>query len=189
MGARHDLQPRHPNRLRPLVWGAAVALLLVPAVAMRFAAGVDWSAGDFVVAGVMLAAACGLYELATRHSGGTAYRAGAALAVLTGLLTAWVNLAVGMFGSEGDPLNLMFGGVLLVAAAGASLARLRARAMALAMAAAAGAQLLAVAAGLAVGAQGPDAREAALAAGFALPWLASALLFRVAAGAAPHRAG
>jgi hypothetical protein len=94
-----------------------------------------------------------------------------------------------MFGSEGNPLNLMFGGVLLVAALGAMLAGFRARGMAWAMGATAAAQLAAAAVGLAVGLTvgmdeqgGPGVGlEGFLTACFALPWLASSQLFRVAA--------
>lgn len=179
---------RRGNRLRPFIWGAAACLPLLPAIAMQFDSGVDWSAGDFIAMGLMLAVACGLYELATCLSGSVMYRAGFGLAVVTGFLTVWVNLAVGMFGSEGNPLNLVFGGVLLVAASGALGARFRARGMARAMAATAVAQLLAAAVGLAAGITtgmdepfGPPlALETLLTACFALPWLASALLFREA---------
>ncbi len=172
----------HPrNRLRPFVWGAAACLLLLPALAMwRGAPGVDWSAGDFLVMGAMLATACGLYELGAWVSGNAAYRAGFGLATLTGFLTVWVNLAVGMLGDEGDPVNGMFVGVLLVAAVGALFARLKPRGMARAMAATALAQLLA--AGVAA-LMGFEARDAILTACFALPWLVAALLFRKAAKA------
>lgn len=180
---------RGRNRLRPFIWGAAAVLLLLPALAMQFTGEVDWDGADFVVMGLMLATACGLYELAAWLSGNTAYRAAFGIALVAGFLTVWVNLAVGMFGSEGHPLNLMFGGVLLLAALGALLARFRAHGMAWAMGATAVAQLLAAGVGLAVGVsvgtdeQGgpPLAREALLTACFALPWLASAMLFRKAA--------
>jgi len=182
---------RGRNRLRPFLWGGAACLLLLPALAMQLGApGVVWTVGDFIAMGVMLATACGLYELATWLSGNIAYRAGFGLAVAAGFLTVWVNLAVGMYGSEGNALNLMFGGVLLVAATGALLARFRAHGMAWAMGATALAQLLAAGIGLAVGltagtdevAGPPLAREAFLTASFALPWLASSQLFRAAAG-------
>ena len=182
------------NRWRLLIWGAAACLLLLPAVAMQFTTQVNWGLEDFVVMGAMLAAACGISELGARLSGNTAYRAAFGIAVLAGLLTVWVNLAVGMFGSEDNTLNLMFGAVLLLAALGSLAARFRAAGMARAMAATAVAQLLATGVGLAVGLNlgsdevaGPSVwREAFLTACFAVPWLASALLFRrAAAGAAP----
>lgn len=193
MASLSDRDPdarRGRNRLRPFIWGGAAMLLLLPAIAMRLGAdGVDWDATDFIAMGLMLGVACGLYELATWLSGNMAYRAAFGLAVATGFLTVWVNLAVGMYGSEGNALNLVFGGVLLVAAAGSLLAGFRARGMAMAMGATAAAQLLAAGIGLAVGlaagtdeAAGPPlAREAFLTACFALPWLASSQLFRMAA--------
>lgn len=171
---------RRRNRLRPYIWGAAACLLLLPAVAMQLRApGVDWSASDFIVMGVMLVIACGLYELGAWLSGNLAYRAGFGLAALTGFLTVWVNLAVGMLGSENDIVNLIFAGVLLVAAAGALVAALKPRGMARAMIAAAIAQLAAAGAGLAMG--GFETRELVLTAMFALPWLVSAALFNKAA--------
>ncbi len=183
---------RRGQRLRALVCGGAAGLLLLPAVAMHMGApGLHWTGSDFTVMGLMLATACGLYELATRRSASTAYRAGFALAVATAFLTVWTNLAVGMFGREDDRLNLAFGGVLLVAVVGALRARLRARGMARAMAATAAAQLLAALVGLGVGlasaGRAPDApslvREVLLVAAFALPWAGSALLFRRAGDA------
>src|SRR5690606_28348499 len=133
------------NGLRPWVSTAAARLLALPALAMKFIpdSGVDWSAMDFVVMGAMLTVACGLYELGAWRSGNIAYRMGFALAVLAGFLTVWANLAVGMLGSENDMVNLMFAGVLFVAAIGALLSVLRPAGMALTMAATAVAQLLA----------------------------------------------
>ena len=172
---------RRGNGLRPFVWGAAACLLLLPALAMQFfpQGGVDWTGADFLVMGVMLATACGLYELGAWLSGASTYRAGFGLAAQAAFLTVWVNLAVGMLGSENDVANLMFVGVPGIAAAGALLARFKPRGMARAMAAAAIAQLLATGVGLAMGAF--EARELVLTALFALPWLAAALLFRMAA--------
>lgn len=169
------------NGPRPLVWGIAAGLLLLPAIAMQLfpASGVDWTGSDFVVMGLMLATACGLYELGAWLSGNPAYRAGFGLAVLTGFLTVWVNLAVGMLGSEYGPVNLMFAGVLFIAAAGSLIAGLKPRGMVPAMVAAAVAQLAAAGIGLAMGGFAP--RELMFTAMFALPWLASAALFRKAA--------
>lgn len=168
----------HGNRLRPLVWCGAALLLLLPAVAMRFpATGVDWSAADFIVFGAMLATACGLYELATRTSGDAWYRAGAGIAVATGLLTVWVNGAVGMIGDEGDRANLVFAGVLGIAVVGALLAKLRAAGMVRAMLATGCAQAACAPLAWAHG----EARAAFFIACFALPWLAAAALFRKAA--------
>ena len=141
---------RRGNGLRPWIWGAAACLLLLPALAMRFFpdSGVNWTAADFIVMGLLLALACGLYELGAWASDNTAYRAGFGLAALTAFLTLWVNLAVGMLGSGNDIVNLMFAGVLCIAAVGALVAALKPAGMARATAAAAIAQLLAVGVGL-----------------------------------------
>ena len=166
------------NRLRPFIWGTAAVLLLLPAVAMQFEnTGVDWTASDFVIMGVLLAIACGIYELGAWLSGNGAYRAGFGLATLTGFLTVWVNLAVGMLG-DGAEANLMFLGVLLIAAGGAAIAAFKPSGMARAMFAAALAQLSAAGIGLAMGF---EILEVSLTACFALPWLLSAALFQKAA--------
>lgn len=167
--------------LRPLIWGGAACLLLLPALAMRLypQAGVDWTALDFAVMGVLLAAVCGLYEFAAWLGGSLAYRVGFGIAVLAGFLMIWVNLAVGMLGSEGNVANLMFAGVLGIAGLGSLLARFRAVGMANAMFAAALAQLGAVGMAMAIGGFGE--RELALTACFALPWLLAGALFRFAA--------
>jgi hypothetical protein len=168
------------NGLRPFLWGGAACLLLLPAVAMQWfpASEVNWTASDFIAMGVLLAILCGLYELGAWLSGNIAYRAGFGLAALTGFLTIWVNLAVGMLGDEDGTLILMFAGVLFIAAAGALAAGLKPRGMAWAMSAAAAAQLAAVGVAMALG--GYHARELTFTAMFALPWLASAALFRKA---------
>lgn len=167
---------RRGNGLRPWVWGGAAALLLLPAVAMRAGAdGVDWGAADFLVFGTMLLVACGLYELATRMSGDIRYRAAAGIAVATGFLTVWANLAVGMIGSEGNPFNLAFAGVLGIALVGAAMAKLQAPGLAKAMLATAIAQALAVATAFVIGG---DPRGAFFSALFVAPWLLSSALFR-----------
>lgn len=170
---------RPANRWRIPMWSAFAVLLLIPAVAMRFTSEVRWTAFDFAFAAVLLSLVGGAYELATLRTANAAYRAGVGIAVTTTFLLIWINGAVGIFGDEG-PQNLLFGGVLLVALVGALVARFRPRGMALAMAAAAGVQILAAAIGLVTGWGVPF--EALLAAGFALPWAASAGLFLKAAG-------
>ena len=105
-----------------------------------------------------------------------AYLIGAGLAVVTAFILVWVNGAFWIIGSEDNPLNLMFAGVLAIALFGALLARFRPTGMALAMAAAAVAQFAAGLAGLST-----DMRGGILAALFAGLWLLSAGLFRKAA--------
>ena len=44
--------------VRRVVWGGALCLLLLPAVAMQFTDEMDWNGADFVAWGVMLGVAC-----------------------------------------------------------------------------------------------------------------------------------
>jgi hypothetical protein len=133
---------RRGNPLRIAVWGTAAFLLLLPLVAMQFSKEVNWTLFDFVVFGAMLLVACGTYELATRLSGNTAYRAAVGVAVVGGFLLVWMNLAVGIIGSEENSANLMFAGVLAVGAIGALIARFQPHGMARALVATALAQAL-----------------------------------------------
>ena len=115
-------------------WGFAVALLLLPFVAMQVgAAGVHWTLGDFIVFGLMLGAVGGAFELVVRASGSWAYRGGAALGLLAMFLVVWANLAVGIVGNENNPWNQLFFLALLIGIAGACVARFRARGMSAAM--------------------------------------------------------
>lgn len=131
------------HRLRPLVWGGATALLLLPAVAMQFTEEVQWDAFDFLVMGGMLLAVCLAYETAVRFARSNAYLVASAIAVGASFLTVWANLAVGIIGSENNPVNDIFFGVVAVAVVGALLARLRPRGLAWAMLATAVAQVAA----------------------------------------------
>lgn len=170
--------PRPRNRWRLAIWGTAALLLMLPAIAMRFpGSGVDWDARDFTTMGVMFFIACGSYELVARLSDNTAYRAGAGIAIVTAFLTVWVNLAAGMLGSEQNPANLLFGGVLAIGLGGALVARFRPQGMARAMQATALAQA-AMAVYALLGGYAAVTLHVAL---FALPWLVSAQLFRKAA--------
>jgi hypothetical protein len=176
---------RGGNRWRIARWGAAVLLLLLPWAAMQFTGEVAWDVGDFVILGAMLAGACAAYELAASGAGSRAWRAGIAVALIAAFILVWMNLAVGVIGSERNPANLMFGGVLAVGVVGAALARFRPDGMARALAATALAQMAvaAVALGAGWGAGGPawPLQLVALTGFFAALWLISAWLFQKAA--------
>lgn len=108
-------------------------LLLIPLAAKFFVAGMAWSASDFVAAGVLLFGAGLTFVLLARLGDSTPYRLGVGVAVAAGLLLVWANLAVGLVGSEDNPANLLYGGVLAVALVGAVAARFRPLGMARAM--------------------------------------------------------
>lgn len=112
-------------------------LLLIPLTAKLFLADMAWTLGDFVAAGILLFGAGLTFVLIARMSDNTAYRLAVGVAVAAGLLLVWANLAVGLVGSEDNPANLLYGGVLLVALIGAIVARFRPLGMSNAMFAAA----------------------------------------------------
>jgi len=122
--------------VRIVLWGIVAVLLALPAVAMMFTDEAKWTAGDFVFAAVLLGGTGLLLELTVRSSSSWAYRGGVAVALAAAFLLVWINGAVGIIGSEDNDLNGVYLVEILVALAGALVARFRAWGMALAMAAA-----------------------------------------------------
>jgi hypothetical protein len=100
-------------------------ILLLPLVAMQFTEEVQWTAFDFVVASVLLFGAGMTYVLVSGMGSSAAYRVATGVAVASGLFLVWVNLAVGLIGSEGNPANLMYLGVLAIGVVGALITRFR----------------------------------------------------------------
>ena len=123
-------------------WGIATFLLLLPAVAMRFSDEVNWTTSDFIFAVVMIGGTGLIFELVVRMTRNSAYRAAVGLALAAIFLLVWFTGAVGIIGNEGNPANLMFGGVILIAIVGAVVARFRPLGMVYALTAAAVAQVL-----------------------------------------------
>lgn len=169
----------HARGLRIAVWGGAGLLMLATAAATRLSDEMRWSAADFILVGAMLLAGCGLFELLIRKAVSWAYRAGALVAVATAFLIFLAAGAVGIVGSEDEPANRLYLGVIALAAAGSLAARFRPSGMARAMAAAAGAHVLAGIVGLALV---PDLPGVLLGTALFAPlWLLSAWLFAKAA--------
>jgi hypothetical protein len=163
------------------VWGGAALVMLLPVAATRFSDEMAWDSADFILFGAMLAALCGAWELAVRRTDSLAYQAGVGAAAANAFLIVLAAGAVGIIGDEGDPVNLLYLGVLAIALGGAVAARFRPRGMARAMAVTAGAH---VAAGLAGVILVPDLRGFLLGTGLFTPlWLLSAWLFARAARA------
>jgi hypothetical protein len=107
-----EMSPSTTRALRIAGWSLAAGLLALPAVAMQFTDEVDWSGSDFLFAGLMFGTVGALLELAARASASLAYRVGSAMAVGTGLLTIWITLAVGIAGSEDNPQNILYFGIV-----------------------------------------------------------------------------
>ncbi|HEX8412934.1 MAG TPA: hypothetical protein VF637_03495 [Sphingomicrobium sp.] len=167
--------------VRPLGWGAAGMLLLAPLIAMNVApdSGVNWTAGDFLFASLMFGTVGLLVELAVRASSDWSYRIAAMIAVGTGFLLVWANLAVGYIGDGSSAINLAFLAIPPVALLFSVLVRFRAPQMAWVMGAAAAAHAITGAIGYPL-----DTRTGPITIVFTLLWLGAALLFRKSAGRA-----
>lgn len=96
------------NGWRIAGWGALLALLVLPAIAMRFTREVQWTGSDFVFAAVLLFLLGFGVEVAMRIGRNAPQRVGMMIATLGGFMTVWINGAVGMIGSENEPINLTF---------------------------------------------------------------------------------
>ena len=169
------------NPWRLIGWGAVAALLLAPLVAMQFTSEVDWDETDFIAMAFILGSLGLALEFMVSRSESIAYRIASGIAVLAAFLLIWANLAVGMIGSENNPYNLLFGGVLGIALVGSIVTRFRASGMALTCAAAGVAQVA-----IAVGGIAADPRGALFSSALGSLWLLAAFLFRkFAEGTAP----
>ena len=117
-------------------------LLMIPLIAMQFTKEVVWTLSDFVIAGTLLFGTGLTYKLITRKSNKPTYSIAVGFALFTGLFLIWVNIAVGIIGSEDNPINLLYFGVIFVGIIGAFMARFQSKGMTLAMYAMAIAQAL-----------------------------------------------
>ncbi len=184
MSVYDDAMERRRLPWRAIGWGFAGAILLLPAVAMQFTQEVNWTASDFVFAGVLIGLVGLGLEFAAR-SGSRAYRGGAAIAIGLSFLLVWINGAVGIIGSENEDANLLFLGVIAVAFSGAMIAWFKPNGMAWAMVAAAMAQVAVPLIASTMTLQTTDtvwAREViGVTVIFTLMWLLAAGLFRQAA--------
>ena len=179
MTGRAEMRGGGGQGWRVAVWGGAAALLALPAIASRLSDGMMWDSADFILVGLMLLAACGVWELAFRKSGSWAYAAGAVGAAGTAFLLFLVNGAVGILGNEDNPVNLLYFGILTLALGGAVIVRFSAEGMARAMAVTAGMQVVVGLIGVLLY---PDVKGFLVGTALFTPlWLAAAWLFGKAA--------
>ena len=122
---------RNKNILRIAL--VTVSILMIPLVGMQFSDKDVWTVYDFVIAGVLLFGAGLGYELVSRKGGSFAYRTAVGIGCATGLLLVWANLAVGIIGSDDNPANALYLGVIAVGLIGVAIARFDPRRMSHAM--------------------------------------------------------
>jgi len=181
------------GNLYQAVLGVAFAtafILLIPLLAAP-----AWSLADFVVAGALIFGTGLTYVLVARKAGNIAYRAAVGVALAAALLLVWINLAVGVIGTEDELANLMYVGVHFVGIVGAIVARFRPDGMARALLATALAQALVAVVALIAGLghpASPPLEILGVSGFFVALFVGSALLFRHAgrerraAGAGPE---
>lgn len=127
-----DLELKTINKIRQSirlkVWYVAfatAAILVAPLVAMQFTDEVNWGLMDFVIMGVLLFGTGIAYVLVSRISERIAYRVAVAITVVACFLLIWINLAVGIIGSEDNPANLIYLIVLAIVSIGSITSRFR----------------------------------------------------------------
>ena len=116
------------NGWRIAGWGALIALLALPAIAMHFTPDVAWTARDFIFAAVLLGALGLGVEFAVRLGRGGAHRAGLIAAALAAFATMWANAAVGIVGD--GPINIAFVAMLVAGVVASAVVKLRPKPMA-----------------------------------------------------------
>ena len=128
-GARPNL-----GWLRYVGWGGAIALILLPLVAMEVApqSGVNWTASDFLFAAIVIGSVGLAFEAAVRMTSNWSYRAAAAVGLAAAFFLTWSNAAVGYIGDE-NPYNMIFFMIVALALLGSVLVRFRAKGMAIVM--------------------------------------------------------
>jgi hypothetical protein len=94
--ANQDLD-RLWNTLRALAWAGIAVIMLAPAIAMRFTDEVNWTASDFVFAGVLLIGGAAVVELVAWRVRNPVIRIGFGLFVVAVVALIWAEGAVGIF--------------------------------------------------------------------------------------------
>lgn len=82
-----------------IIFIAITTLLMIPLVAMQFTEEVNWSAGDFFIAVLLLGSTGLLMEMVMQKFHTKTFRILGVLAVLLLAFLVWVELAVGWVGS------------------------------------------------------------------------------------------
>ncbi|WBH15848.1 hypothetical protein [Sphingomonas radiodurans] len=165
------------NCWRVTGWSIAALVLLLPLAAMQVTREVDWTASDFVFAGMLIGSAGLVIELTFRRHSHRSSRMGAALLTATSLALIWIDAAVGIINDDHATLNLIYPGIVILALVVAAVGRFRT--VALARGSAGAAAMLAVTGVIAVIASDPAfaASVVAFHLTFVVAFLTAAALF------------
>lgn len=172
-----------------IILALAVVVIILLLAVMQFTGMMDWGPVDFLLAGALLFGVGLAFVLLTNKAGSTAYRVAAGIALAGAFALVWINIAVGVIGSEDNPANRMYIGVLAILILGALAARFRPQGMARALIATALAQVLVTAIALITVENINVLVVLVLNAFFATLWVGAAVLFQYASGAQDRRLG
>jgi hypothetical protein len=103
----------------------ALGLLMLPVIGSFTIDGFHWTTGDYVLAFILFLVPTLAYRLITRTATNFKYRLAIAFALLTGFATVWINLAVGIIGSEDELINLAYFGILALGLIAANIFRFK----------------------------------------------------------------
>lgn len=97
LGTKHSLGKSISH-----VVAATAAVLMLPLVAMQFTSEVDWTASDFVVAGILLMVTGLGFVFASRTVKSAKQRLVVGGAIALAFVYVWAELAVGIFTNLGS---------------------------------------------------------------------------------------
>lgn len=175
---------------KPIIIVALITtfILMIPLIAMQFTNEVDWNIFDFIVAGILIFGTGITFKIITMKVRSNYYKAAFGLSIGTAFLLIWSNLAVGIIGSENNPANLLYFGVIAIGFFGSINVKFKPRGMSHTMFATAIAMMLVPTIAILIWKPETDSVEAipgilgvfVLNAFFAMLFVGSALLFRQA---------
>lgn len=105
-------------------------ILLVILVMNQFVKGMTWGLEDFLVAGGLLFGVTIVYEMLNQKKQLVNYKKALSIALGTNLVLIWSNLAVGIIGSENNPVNLIYFSIPIIFLSGAIISNFKASGLA-----------------------------------------------------------
>ena len=93
------METTHQNKRLVTILAIAIAILLIPLIAMKFTNEVNWKIFDFLVAGILLIGTGLTLEFILRKIKTLRYRILFGIALFVVLFLIWAELAVGIFGT------------------------------------------------------------------------------------------